>query len=318
MDFIRSNYSIEKACEIIKAKYSLGDIIKAKRLGGIANDNYYIELADSAVVLKVYSHGQADRDKIIKEIEAVNIFKAAGISIPDFIAGSNGEILQEYEGFNVVLASFIDGPVLDELEFTPELMCQVGRVVASIEQVASGIDVSKFECMNFRQEFDYVYDGIDVVLEKRGINYDLTEYRANLARIYTIIDNLDAASAKQFLHKDIWPWNLIKKQDELYLIDFNDWAIGAPIIELAVALLEFSMFKSSQFNLEVARAIIEGYKQVKPLSYSQDELINAMLFICYLYFPYNVIQADDLAESAIYLERIHTLLGGEINLGDML
>jgi len=149
MDFIRSRYSLENASKIINEKYDLGEIIQAEKLGGIANDNYKIEFANESVALKVYSHGQSNKDKINKEIEAVKIFRDAGIHALDFVPGKDGKILQEYEGFNVVLTKFIDGPVLDSLQFTPELMFEVGKIVATIDKTAKNIDVSKFECMNF-------------------------------------------------------------------------------------------------------------------------------------------------------------------------
>jgi Ser/Thr protein kinase RdoA (MazF antagonist) len=123
-----------------------------------------------------------------------------------------------------------------------------------------------------------------------------------------VIQKLDNSINKQFLHKDIWPWNLIEAEDGMYLLDFNDWSIGNPIIELSVALLEFSMFKSDKFNTEIAQSICNGYRSIKPLNYEFRDLWETMIFICYLYFPYNVIQAEDRFESEIYLKRIETLL----------
>ncbi|MEI7689893.1 MAG: phosphotransferase [Candidatus Saccharibacteria bacterium] len=318
MDFIRSNYTTEQACDVLKDRYALGDIVSYGKLSGVANDNYRITGADFDVALKIYSHGQSNRDKIAKEIEAVKLFMAAGIDIPEFVLGKDGQILQEYDGFNVVATNFIDGPVLDELEFAPELMKQVGQVVATIDQTAQQIDVSQFSAMNFCEEFDFVYGNIDQEMANKGLQFDMSEYKSNLPRVYEIIDKLDSSNNQQFLHKDIWPWNLIQNGGRLYLLDFNDWAIGDPIIEISVALVEFSMFKSDRFNGQVAAAIIDGYKNKKQFNFTASELLDAMLFICYLYFPYNVIQADSEEESRIYLERIHTLLNEDIGLDKLI
>jgi len=77
---------------------------------------------------------------------------------------------------------------------------------------------------------------------------------------------------------------------------------------MAVSLMEFGMFKSEKLNKKVVEKIIEGYRSVKPLNYSSKEIWEAILFLCYLYFAYNVIQADNKFESEIYLKRIDTLV----------
>ncbi len=308
MDFVKSNFSHKDILKILELYQFNLEGIEISDLKGIANNNYRIIGKDFDIALKVYSHGQSDENKIIKELEVIKLFSQKGMKVPQLIAGKNDQILQKYERFNVVATNFIRGDVFDCVDFTRELMFEVGKIVAQVETIAQQIDITSFDCMSFKEEFDYVSKNLDLELSKRHYNFDINLYKKNLGFVETIISKLDNSTNKQFLHKDIWPWNLIDAKDGIYLLDFNDWTIGDPIIELSVTLLEFSMFKSDKFEIDIAQNIIEGYKSVKTFTYSARDLWETMLFICFLYFPYNVIQADDKFESEIYLKRIDALI----------
>jgi len=308
MDFIKANFLHNDILKILNLYLFDLEGIEIFDLKGIANNNYRVIGKGFDIAIKVYSHGQSDENKIIKELEVIKLFGQKGIKVPELIAGKNGQILQKYEGFSVVATNFIKGNVFDCVDFTKERMFEVGKIVAQVEKIAKQIDIISFEYMSFKEEFNYVSKNLDSELSKRHYDFDLNAYKNNLGLVGNIISKLDNSTNKQFLHKDIWPWNLIDAEDGIYLLDFNDWSIGDPIIELSVALLEFSMFKSDKFNVNVAQSIIEGYKSIKPLTYPPADLWETMLFICFLYFPYNVIQSDDKFESEIYLKRINTLI----------
>ncbi|MGE5473974.1 MAG: phosphotransferase [Ignavibacteriales bacterium] len=318
MNFKKANFANDEILKVLEKYYLDFKNVEIKNLEGIANNNYRILSKDFDIVLKVYSHGQSDYEKIKKEIEAVSLFRKEGIKVPEYIYGLNGEILQEYEGFNIVAAKYIEGKVLSEIEFTNELMYEVGTIVASIEKNARNIDISNFKYISFKEEFEYVYNGIDKVIFNRGLNINIEELNQYLPQIYNIISKLDSFENKQFLHKDIWACNLIKTTDNMYLLDFNDWSIGHPVVELSNALLQFSMYKSGEFNVAFAKNIINGYKSIKNIEYTPIEIWEGMMFICYLYFAYNAIQADDIFYAEIYLKRVNTLLKDKLILQGML
>jgi len=317
MKFEKANFQEQDILKILQLYPVDLDKVKVSNLNGIANNNYRVTGNNFDIVLKVYSHGQSDKNKIEKELEVLRLFKRKGIRVPKIIVGRNLKILQEFKGFNIVATKFIPGDVFDTLDFTPNRMNEIGRIVAQVETEAKQIDISSFTCMNLKEEFDYVSKNLNSEMTKKHYDFDLSLYSDNLSFIKEVIQKLDNSKNKQFLHKDIWPWNLIKAKDGIYLLDFNDWSIGDPIIELSVALLEFSMFKSDQFNTKVALNIFRGYKSLKELRYKPKDLWETMLFICYLYFPYNVIQAEDRFEAEIYLKRIDTLFKNP-NLLDLL
>lgn len=308
MDFVKATLSKEdilKILELYPLDFEYPDI---SNLSGVANSNYRIIDKNIDVALKVYSHGQSDRNKIEKELEVLKLFFQRGIKVPELIYGKDKKSLQTYKGFSVVATKFIEGQVFDSVPFTPEKMFKVGELVARVENAAKHVDVASFDSMSFKEEFEYVSKNLKSNFLKKGHEFNLNNYRNNLNYIYQVINKLDSSKDKYFLHKDIWPWNLIDNKDGIYLLDFNDWSIGNQIIELSVPLLEFSMFKSNKFDIDIAENIVRGYKSIKPLLYNPSELWESMLFICYLYFPYNVIQAESKFESEIYLKRIDTLL----------
>lgn len=308
MDFLKANFPNEELLQILKLYPFESSSVVISPLTGIANNNYRLKGNYFDIAVKVYSHGQSDKDKVRKELEAMLLFKQNGIKIPDLIKGRNGEVLQQYKGFNIVSTKFIEGAVFSDIEFTDTKMFEVGKIVAKVEKTAQTLNIAQFETFNFREEFDYVSQNLDYEIKLRSYTFDLSVYNQHLNFIETIIGKLDESPSKQFLHKDIWPWNLIDSSDGIYLLDFNDWSIGTPIIEIAVPILEFGMIKSPDLNVQVAKSILDGYKAEKLISFSPKELWEAILFICYLYFPYNVIQSDDPFDSEIYLKRINTLI----------
>jgi len=314
MEFLKANFSKEDILKILELFPLKLEAPSITNLTGIANTNYRITDNSFDIALKVYSHGQSNKNKIEKELEIIKLFSQKGIKVPDLVSGSDKQVLQSYKGFNVVATKFIEGQVFDSVEFTQERMFLVGKLVANVEEVAKQINVSNFTCMNFKEEFNYVSKNLEKEIANKGYDFDLKEYKNNLELVNQIISKLDSSQDKYFLHKDIWPWNLIGNKDGIYLLDFNDWAIGDQITELSVPLLEFSMFKSDKFNFKIAKNILDGYKSVKPLTYSATDLWETMLFICYLYFAYNVIQANAKFESEIYLKRISTLLNNRNSL----
>jgi Ser/Thr protein kinase RdoA (MazF antagonist) len=308
MDFLKANFSTDEVLAILPMYAIDPKEMSITELKGIANNNYRVKGRGIDLVLKAYSHGQSDEQKITKEVEVIKQFGKNGLKVPEFISGKDGFILQKYKNFCVVATKFIQGQVFDQTTFTPSRMYAVGQITAKVEVLAKTLEVSGFESLNFREEFDFVSQNIEDVMREKKYIFDLSEYKQNQNFIDRVIKRLDSCDHKQFLHKDIWPWNLIDANDGIYLLDFNDWAIGDPIIEIAVPMVEFGMFKSDQFNAEVAKHILRGYSTVKQITFTANELFEAMLFICYLYFPYNVIQAEDPYESEIYLKRINTLL----------
>lgn len=309
MDFVRPNFSKQQILETLKLyNLNLAEVTISK-LTGIANDNYRVQNIEFDIALKIYSHGQSDTKKIAKELEAQELFRLNGINVPKLLKGKNERVLQTYNGFNVSASEFIVGDVMDKVEFTKDRMLAVGSLIALVETTSKELDLASFETLSLSEELNYVLKNLDATMIQKGYTWDLTAYYKNLDLAKAVALRLDKVENSQFLHKDIWPWNLIENNYGIYLLDFNDWAIGAPIIELAVPLLEFSMFKSANLNEVTARNIIEGYKRFKDLQYTHNDLWETFLYICYLYFPYNVIQSDDPFEAEIYLKRINTLLG---------
>lgn len=308
MEFKKANFPKEDVKKILDLYLPTNKVFQISELNGIANNNYRVKGHNFDIVLKVYSHGQSNKEKIQKEIQAIGLFENNGLLVPELISGINNKILQQYKGFCIVASQFIEGKVFDKLAFTSSRMHDVGKIVAQVETAAKKIDIFSFPVMSFRDEFDYVSSTLENEINQKGYSFNLKKYRENLDLVNKIIEKLDNSPKKQFLHKDIWPWNLIESKEGIYLLDFNDWSIGNSIIELSVALLEFGMFKSDQINSVVSKNIIDGYRSTKRLTYSSHDLWESILFICYLYFAYNVIQADDIFESEIYLRRIDTLL----------
>jgi len=317
MNYVRANFPKSTVRTLAKALYGLPNA-KIRVLGGIANSNYRVTTPKYDLVIKAYAHGQSTPEKIEKEVAAVETFRAHGVCVPSFVIGLDGKILQEYDGFTVVATKFEKGSLLSKSRLTPATYFAVGALTARVELAAAKIPVANYPCKSFADEF------ADVSTNWK-YKFDLTTYNAHLETVKNIIARLDAAPRKVFLHRDIWPENLIARPNgDLLLLDFNDWSIGAPEIELANTLLQFGAYKRGRlapdFDLTALREIMRGYRSVARTPFlkggapqgagvfSPADIWDAALFICYLYFGYNAIQAKSRRNADAYLGRIAALI----------
>jgi len=176
MDFKKANFFNKEVREALKSYSIHDDDLIINELEAVANNNYRITGKNFDVVLKVYSHGQSDKTKIEKELEAMKLFEKRGIKVPEMIKGKDQKYLQQYKGFNLVLTKFIAGPTFDTIEFTDKKMYEVGKIVAEVENASKDLDISKFDTMNFHEEFDYVNTNLEKEIKSRNYDFDLTNY----------------------------------------------------------------------------------------------------------------------------------------------
>ncbi len=82
--------------------------------------------------------------------------------------------------------------------------------------------------------------------------------------------------AYSMIHADLHPRNLVVDGERLHVIDFDDAGFGWHMYELAVGL--FSYQHHPQF-LEMAAAVFEGYREIRPLDGESAALLPFFLLV---------------------------------------
>jgi Ser/Thr protein kinase RdoA (MazF antagonist) len=109
------------------------------------------------------------------------------------------------------------------------------------------------------------------------------------------------------IHADLWPPNVVSNGDEVAgLIDFDDCCFGAIIIDFAVALMEFTMFRSASLNRETAPAFVSGYLEAggSAASLMPERIVEAMEMACALWVYWEIIELPALMEGEKCLQRL--------------
>jgi homoserine kinase type II len=292
----------------IMSRYPFGSVVACENMGGIPNSNYHVVTKRKEIALRVYSHGQTSVEHTQFEMMVLEHLKAKNFPSPRPILATNGQTLQYWKGYTVCAFDFIPGTMAANEEFTPELIGGVGRLVAAYERAMCSFEMSACPSgETFAKRGEYALWSLEAALRRRvrGVTLDLVRsgwYRAS----HAWYRNVNRARAG-IIHADIWPKNVICQQGSVAaLIDFDDCCCGPVVTDVAIALMEFSMYRDVSMNRELATLLLANYlRNGGRISDDEAELIiEIMVMTCAMWFAYYVVQAETLEEGRVYLSRL--------------
>ena len=300
-----------KDIAVIMILYPFGAVVECEKLGGIPNTTYKVVTEDRVVAVRVYSHGQSSTEHIQLEVEVLQHLVALGFSAPRLLRGTNGQILQLWKGYWVCATDFIPGTTADRIKISPSLVGDVGRLVAFFQKA-----MVSFKLDRIPEGETLIEKGVDALrslhsaLEMRGWEMDVRRVRDQWEQASSSFVKHSANLNCNVIHADIWPPNVICTADKVAaVVDFDDCCYGQTMLDVVVALMEFSMFQSAVVDAELAKAFLTGYFRyggnLSPLE--QSLIVNAMEMTCAMWLAYNVIQAPTFEEADVYLQRLNLL-----------
>ncbi len=246
----------------------LMDVTHLKKLGGLDNANYLLQLGDTKYVLKIYPNTHESMSLVQAENEALLFMADKGVtSIQKPVPFGVGDYLPvvELDGSQYIfrLLTFLEGKFMLEVPQTPELYRSLGRVLAEMDRQLLQFD-------------NYVY-------KSRKYKWDICNFELNRPYLQHIPDGKDRSLVKHFflqyqqqvvpvipqlrtsiLYHDANEWNLLANDGEVTgVIDFGDMTHTLLINELAIAIA-YGCY-SKEDPLKWAPYIIEAYHKVLPL-----------------------------------------------------
>jgi Ser/Thr protein kinase RdoA (MazF antagonist) len=295
----------------IMAAYPFGQVLACQELGGLPNTTYKVVTEQKTTAVRIYGRGQSSLEHIDLELKVLQHLARLDFESPRLLAGSNGQFLQQWKDFRVCVTEFIPGVPADTIALTPELVCDVGRLVASFQKA-----MALFKT-------DVIPDGgtvitrglgglasLDAVLSRRGWEMDFGDVIPQWQRASEPLVGNDVELDSNVIHADIWPPNVICEGATVVgLVDFDDCLYGATFIDVAIALLEFSMFQDFVVDEELAVAFFSGYfRHGGMLSALEEELIvNAIEMLYVIWLAYYVAQSPYFEEAEKYLHQLNLL-----------
>lgn len=296
---------------VIMAAYPFGRVLACQELGGLPNTTYKVLTEHKTTAVRIYGRGQSSREHIELELKVLQHLARLDFESPRLLAGNNGQFLQQWNDYRVCVTEFIPGVTADSTALTPELVRDVGRLVASFQKA-----MALFEA-------DVIPDGgtviargggglasLDAVLKRRGWEMDIGDVISQWQRASEPIVNRDVDLDSNVIHADIWPPNVICEGATVVgLVDFDDCLYGATFFDVAIALLEFSILQGFVVEEELAVAFLAGYFRhggtLTPLE--EGLIVNAIEMMYVIWLAYYVAQAPYFEEAAKYLYQLNLL-----------
>ncbi|MEX1154329.1 homoserine kinase [Parvibaculum sp.] len=242
------------------AAYDIGALLSYKGIAeGVENSNYMLHTDKGAYFLTLYEKRVAARD--LPFFLGLMIHLAEhGINCPTPIRNRKGEVLGELAGRPAVIVSFLEGVHVRRPQ--PRHCVEVGRALAQMHLAGRDFSLTRPNALNidgWGPLFDSCRDGADALAP--GLAQDLDRELGILARDWP--RDLPAG----VIHADLFPDNVFFIGDRLSgLIDFYFACNDAFAYDLAICLNAWCFESDGAFNITKARALLQAYAQVRPLS----------------------------------------------------
>ncbi len=253
---------IEKLCE----NYNLGNLKREPEMvtGGLMHKMYHVSTDQGEYAIKLLNPDIMKRTEALENMINSEIVSNALISVIPLVAAKNFEEknIIEFDGSFYVIFDWLDGKSI----FVPDISeyhCeQVGRILGKIH--AADIKVDSIEkSRNSRDEYDW-----NMLLEKaQQCNPEyclvLQESLADVIRWDKhVVSSLHEVSQNQVIsHRDLDPKNVMWKNNEPYIIDWEAAGYVNPFQELIEVLNYWIPDETGQYNKVKFDAMIQAYTE---------------------------------------------------------
>lgn len=292
----------------ILSRYPFGNVLDWHTLGGTSNTTYKVVTAQREIALRVYNLAHSPLQHILLELSVLEHLASGNFACPRPLAGSDGKILQPWNGRLVCATAFLPGVSADRVELTPALVRNVGRLVADLQNALARYElpaISPSPNDSFLERNRTAAKLLDAAQSTLTVDVRpiLKQWQNSIERLASY----QAALKPTVIHSDLWPPNVLCVRDHVSgLVDFAECCYGAGFMDFAMALMEFSMYKSAILNEELAAAFFAGFfGQGGALSApEQSLLVNTMEIACAFWWTWEELEGPVTDEGESYLQRL--------------
>jgi len=237
-------------------------------LNSFENRVYEVELVDkSRVVAKFYRPARWSQTQIVEEHEFLSELDAADIPVCTVRPFPDGDTLKEVDGIYYSLSDRRGGRAPDEL--APDLARRLGMLVGRIHTVAAANPDSERRPM----DADHFIRRPLAWLQENSTLPGRLEKRFCLAA-EAIADQADSwlkGAETHRIHADLHLGNVLLRDGQLHLLDFDDMCGGPPVQDLWLALPGRDLE-----TLRLRESFLAGYEQFRLFDRSSLKLIEPL------------------------------------------
>lgn len=275
--YIENKKMIEKIILDIESKYHI-NILDANPLkNGFVHLNFKCRTNDNKkYVLRVYRNIELTdiqlEDALLVRLTDYPVLRNHIIPmVPDI----NGLKISQVDNFYYSLFNYVENDPIQYLNLAQ--INNVASIVRNIHDIGSHI----YEEFSNRSLID-TYEIINTFKNRFAEQAITDDEYHNLINIVTSYDHLiKQYQDKTILHCDIHRNNILlnKADDNLVLIDFDDFRVGPSIIDLAI-MIQMLCFEKKEFDITMAKQILFGYysNSHSNVKININDLLMIMLF----------------------------------------
>ncbi|WP_062203103.1 homoserine kinase [Aureimonas sp. AU12] len=245
------------------ARYDVGALLSYKGIAeGVENSNFLLRTDADTFILTLYEK-RVNRDDLPFFIGLMEHLAAKGLSCPLPVAPREGEVLGELAGRPGALFTFLEG--MWTRRPSAEQCRGVGRALAGLHAAGEGFALERPNALSV-ESWRPLFEGCGPRAD--DVEPGLSE------EIRRELEVLEAGWPKDLptgvIHADLFPDNVFFLQGELSgLIDFYFACNDILAYDLAICLCAWCFEQDGAFNITKGRAMIEGYRAVRPLTLAE-------------------------------------------------
>ncbi|XP_056428575.1 hydroxylysine kinase [Hyla sarda] len=292
--------SEEQAIKLTETLYGFR-VSKVKPLPSYDDQNFYIQAGDDGdsiqreYILKI-TNGESSKNAELIEGQtcAMKFLNEEGLPTPNPLPTKTGEIMSlesiDYSGVIqkhiVRLLTYLPGTPAAEIEATPEILFDIGRIAATIDETLT----KKFQhsCKKSFDRGEFIWNLSNTPLLKQ-YTYAVKEknLRQKIEGVITQFDNSVKQNLKSFRqcinHGDLNDHNLLLEKISTLngnirneyrisgILDFGDMSYGYYVFEVAITIM-YMMIESTD-PLPVGGYVLAGYESMVPLTKEEKEAL---------------------------------------------
>ncbi|MFN7102424.1 MAG: homoserine kinase [Pseudorhizobium sp.] len=247
--------------------YDVGELTSYKGIAeGVENSNFLLHTTRDPLILTLYEK-RVEKDDLPFFLGLMQHLAAHGLSCPLPLPRNDGELLGELSGRPAALITFLEGMWLRKPE--ARHCREVGKALAAMHVAGEGFQLKRPNALSlegwkslWRKSADRA-DEVEPGLQEE-INEELAFLEAHWPR------DLPAG----VIHADLFPDNVFFLEDDLSgLIDFYFACNDFYAYDVAICLNAWCFEKDGSYNLTKGMALLEGYRDVRPLSHDEMEAL---------------------------------------------
>lgn len=253
----------DTAIRQIAQQFDIGTIQSWKMLhGGVENTNHLICTDSKKYVLTLCERKTVEETNILANI--LESLEQQRFLTSKIIKNKKGASISIYQGKPILLKTYIEGKVKDS--FDEVLVKKLGKRIAQLNQLSPPSAIP-YQFSYGQQFFHEVYE---------NVQHPFANW---LKETHTyILENLHPALPKAFIHGDIFTSNVVIKEGEPVIMDFEEACYYYRLFDLGMATIGTCLV-NGQIDWEKVRQLIEGYKAIIELT--DLEIKHYKFFIIY-------------------------------------